>query len=85
MQPNVYCKAASWLSPIYVSSKDGNLADIFPTLVGVAISPLSVMGTSGTGLIAGNYKKEIKIAAVVGAVSAAVLVASVVVYRLTRK
>lgn len=80
LQPDQYCRQFSLPTPICLSAKDGLFADLFQTIINVAINPATAIPAPFTE----RYRKPIITGAVVTGVSAAILALSFIVYRYTR-
>ena len=80
-QPDVYCRQLALPAPIFVSAKDGMLADLFQTIIAAAMDPSVALPIP----FANKYRRQIITTAAVTGVSLAVLTAAILMYRLTRK
>lgn len=81
VQPDVYCRQLALPTPISVSTKDGVLADVFQTIVAVAMNPSIALPTPFTN----KYRKQLLSGALVASVSLTVLLAAFTLFRLYRK
>ena len=81
VQPDVYCRQLALPAPVFVSAKDGVLADLFQTIVAAAMDPSMALPAP----FADKYRRQIVAASGIAGASLVVLAASILVYRLTRK
>jgi Ras family protein T1 len=81
VQPDIYCRLLRLPSPIFVSAKDGVLADLFQTVIKVAMTPSIAMPKVAADK---QRRRAITGAAIVG-ITAALLTATFLFFRFTRK
>lgn len=87
VQPDVYCRQLGIPPPLFVSAKDGMLADLFPALVAAAMNPAIAL----PGQFADKYRRHLlspttaTAALVLSAATVFALSAVIFLFRSTRK
>lgn len=81
VQPDQYCKKLSLPSPISVSAKEGILANLFQTVVSVAMDPALALPTPFTD----KYRRQIVTGAIITAVALTALTTTFFILRSSRR